>query len=237
MNERDIFDALSEADPARRIDPAYAPRIKTRVRTRVLANASPRPGRRRVLIAVAVLGLAAVAATVYLTRQPTQPSGIGCASDLGLDAVYVAEPVGGLDPQRCAALWADGTITNPDIVPPGEVPPLLGCVNDAGTLIVLPTDDQEVCGRLGMANYLPPSEATVSIVEVQDRLIRQINPQVCPSFDDAKRIAKQALTDAGIDDWTVVVSQTPTEQRPCPSLSFDTTTRRILLVPVPHTGS
>jgi len=239
MNERDIFDALREVDPASRIDPAETARLKTRIRARVLADGSPqRRGRRRVLIAiaVAVLALAAVAATVYLTRQPTQPSGIGCAADLGLDAVYVAEPVGGLDPQQCASLWADGTITNPDIVPPGEVPPLTGCVNDTGTLIVLPTDDPGVCEQLEMANYLPQSEATKSIVDVQERLVEQINPHVCPSFDQAQRIAEDALADAGIDDWTVVVSQTPTEQRPCPSLSFDHTTRRILLVPIDRTG-
>jgi len=135
MNERDIFDALREDDPADRIDPQDAAWIKARVRARVLAHTtSPRLGRRRVLLAaaVAVLALAAVAAGIYLTRQPTQISGIGCAADLGSDAVYVVEPTGGLDPQRCVPLWVDGTITNPDIVPAGEVPPLTGCVNDAG---------------------------------------------------------------------------------------------------------
>ncbi len=48
-----------------------------------------------------------------------------------------------------------------------------------------------------------------------------------------RRVAEQALVDVGIDDWTVVVSQPPTEQRPCPSVSFDSSTRRILLDPVP----
>jgi hypothetical protein len=239
MNERDIFDALREVDPASGIDSAEAARIKARVRVRVLDLASPRLGRRRVLlaVAVAVLVLASVAAAVYLTRQPTQISGIGCAADLGLDAVYVVEPTGGLDPEQCAPVWADGTITNPDVVPAGEVPPLTGCANDAGTLMVLPTDDPGVCERLGMAVYTPAAKDTDSMVDVKDRLTEQINPQVCPSFDDARRIAEQALTDAEIDDWTVVVSQPPTDKRPCPSLSFDHTTRRILLVPVPHTGS
>jgi len=239
VNERDIFDALREDDPADRIDPQEAARIKARVRARVLADASRRRrSRRRVLLAaaVAVLALAAVAAAVYLTRQPTQISGIGCAADLSLDAVHVVEPTGGLDPQRCAPLWADGTITNPDIVPAGQVPPLVGCVNDAGTLIVLPTDDPGVCERLGMAAFAPPSDATSSIIEVQDRLVEQINPQVCPSFDDAQRIAEQALDDAGIDDWTVVVSQAPTDREPCPSLAFDHTSREILLVPIDRTG-
>ena len=239
MNERDIFDALREVDPAGGIDPAEMARIKARIRTRVLADRSPRPrGRRRVLLAVAValLALAAVAAAVYLTRQPTQISGIGCAADLSLDAVHVIPPTGGLDPQQCAPLWADGTIVNPDIVPPGEVPPLTGCVNDAGTLIVLPTDDQGICEQLDMAVYAPAPKATNSMVEVENRLVEQINPHVCPSFDDARRIAEDALTDAGIDDWTVAVSQPPTDQRPCPSLSFDHTTRRILLVPIDHIG-
>lgn len=239
MNERDIFDALREVDPAGGIDPQDAARIKARVRARVLADASPhRSGRRRLLLAVAVtiLALAAVAAAVYLTRQPTQISGIGCSEDLSGDAVYVVESTGGLDPQRCAALWADGTITNPDITPPGQIPPLTGCVNDAGTLIVLPTDDQDVCERLGMANYLPPSEAVTSIIDVQDRLIEQINPQTCPSFDDAQRLANQALADAGIEDWTVVVPQPATDQRPCPSLAFDSATHQILLVPIDRIG-
>ncbi len=235
MNERDIFDALREVDPAGRIDPQDAARIKNRVRTRVLADAYPqRRGRRRVVlaVAVAVLALAAIAAGIYLARQPSQISGIGCAGDLSLDAVYVVEPTGGLDPHRCAPLWVDGIITNPDLAPAGQVPPLVGCVNDADTLIVLPTDDQGICGRLGMAGIAPPSDATSSIIEVQERLIEQINPQVCPSFDDAQRLVEQALTDAGIEDWTVVVSQPPTDERPCPSLSFDSASRRILLVPI-----
>ncbi len=105
--------------------------------------------------------------------------------------------------------------------PPGEVPPLTGCVNDAGTLIVLPTDDQGICEQLDMAVYAPASKATNSMIEVENRLVEQINPHVCPSFDDARRITEDALTDAGIDDWTVAVSQPPTDQRPCPSLSFE----------------
>jgi len=167
--------------------------------------------------------------------RPTQISGIGCAADLSLDAVHVIEPTGGLDPQQCAPQWADGTITNPDIVPPGQVPPLTGCVNDNGTLIVLPTDDPGICERLDMAVFAPASKATNSIVDVEDRLVEQINPHLCPSFDQARRIAEEALTDASIDDWTVAVSQPPTDQRPCPSLSFDHTTRRILLVPIDRT--
>ncbi len=117
-----------------------------------------------------------------------------------------------------------------------RVPPLTGCVNDAGTLIVLPTDNPKVCERLGMAVYTPPSKDTNSMVDVENQLVEQINPHVCPSFDDARRIAEDALTAAGIDDWTVVVSQPPTHQRPCPSLAFDHTTRRILLVPIDHIG-
>jgi len=87
-----------------------------------------------------------------------------------------------------------------------------------------------------MAVFAPPSDATSSIVEVQDRLVEQINPQTCPSFDDAIEIVEQALTDAGIDDWTVVVSQAPTDQQLCPSIAFDSATRRILLVPIDRTG-
>lgn len=236
MSERDIFDALRDADPAGGIDPQDAAHIKARVHARVLALASTRrSGRRRVLLAVAVLALAAVAA-VYLTRQPTQISGIGCAEDLTLDAVHVIPSKGGLDARQCTPLWADGTITNPAIAPAGQVPPLLGCVNDSGTLIVVPTDDQGVCEHLGMTVFAPPSDATVSIVELEDRLVEQINSETCSSFDDAKQIVEQALDDAGIDDWTVTVAQQPTDQRPCPSLAFDSATRQILIVPVPRTG-
>lgn len=150
--------------------------------------------------------------------------------------MHVIPPTGGLDPHQCAPLWADGTIVNPDVVPPGEVPPLTGCVNDTGTLIVLPTDDQGICARLGMAVSGPASKATNSMVDVENRLVEQINPHVCPSFDKAQRIAETALADAGIDDWTVAVSQPPTDQRPCPSLSFDHVTNQILLVPIDRLG-
>lgn len=54
MNERDIFDALREVDPTGQIDPVEAAHIKARVHARVLAQVSPRLGRRRLLVAVAV---------------------------------------------------------------------------------------------------------------------------------------------------------------------------------------
>jgi hypothetical protein len=44
------------------------------------------------------------------------------------------------------------------------------------------------------------------------------------------------LADDAIEGWTVVVFQPPTDQQPCPSLSFDHTTRRILLVPIDRIG-
>jgi len=238
VNERDIFDALREADPADGIDPVDAAQIKARVHARVLAQVSARrQGGRRVLVAVAVavLALASIAAAVYLTRQPTQVAGIGCAEDLSLDAIHVIPPTGTLDPQQCATLWADGTITNPTVAPAGQVPPLLGCVNDAGTLIVFPTDDQGLCERLGMANYAPLSDGG-GIVDVENRLVEQINPQTCPSFDDAQQLIEHALAAAGIDDWTIAVSQPPTDQRPCPSLSFRSDLHQIVIVPVPRTG-
>ena len=238
MNERDIFDALREIDPADRIDPTDAAQIKARVHARVLAQVSARrPGGRRVIVAVAVavLALASIAAAVYLTRQPTQVAGIGCAEDLTLDVVHVIPPTGTLDPQQCAALWADGIIVNPAVAPAGQVPPLLGCVNDAGTLVVFPTDDQGLCERLGMVNYMPPSDATSSIVEVENRLVERINPQTCPSFDDTEQLIEQTLDAAGLDDWTVTVSQPPTDQRPCPSLSFRSDLHQIVIVPAPHT--
>jgi len=241
VNERDIFDALREGDPAAGIDPQEAARLKARIRGRVLAAAQPQPARARVkkpvvVVLVALLALAAIAAAWYMTRQPTNPTGIGCHQGLGLDSPqHVVTPTGGLDPGECAPLWADRTITNPAIVPPGQIPPLTGCVNDAGTLTVFPTDDPGHCERLGMATYVPAPDVG-DLVDVQNRLVEQINSQTCLPLDDAHRLVEQTLTAADINDWTVVVSQPATAERPCASLAFDHTTRQILLVPVPPTG-
>lgn len=82
----------------------------------------------------------------------------------------------------------------------------------------------------------PPASDNASIIDVKNRLAEKINPRTCLPLTDAQRLAEQALDSVGLDDWTVAISQPPTDQRPCPSLSYDHATRRILLVPVPHTG-
>lgn len=78
MNERDIFDALQQADPAGRIDPADAARIKARVHARVLAQVSPRLGRRRLLVAVAVAVLALASVTDETTDRRRRPDTPRC---------------------------------------------------------------------------------------------------------------------------------------------------------------
>lgn len=238
MSERDIFDALREGDPAAGIDPREAARLKEQIRTKVLTEAEPEPTRPRFkrVAVIVVVAAAATAAAVFLTRQPTNPSGIGCFQAPSLDAIqFVVTPSEAIDPTECAPLWADGTITNPAIVPAGQIPALTGCVNETGTLTVFPTDDPAFCERVGMANYeRPPGNDTV---ELNRRLVDLFLTSGCLGIDDARVRVEEILTQSGFDDWTIVVSTPTTPERPCASLAFDADNHQINLVPVPRTDA
>jgi hypothetical protein len=241
-NTRDPFDVLSDHNPvaanevpdagsapARRLlNEITAPRIPDLARRRRV--------RRVIAIAAAALLLAA-AAWATLVRDVTEPSGIGCYQTDDLDSArVVVRPTGEAAVESCIGPWRDGTLTNSDI-PPGSIPPLTGCVTDSGALAVFPTDDPEVCERLGLASPNPaPSEDIEPLIELQNRLVDYFSTTRCADTETAADDITDMVGDVGLNEWTIQ-TQPPHPERPCASFSLDAGRNTIHIVPIPASTS
>jgi hypothetical protein len=233
-SERDPFDILRGYDPVDREVLPSADSLSARKLFEQITTSSPSSlGRRRVLLAVAILAIAAVAATTWaaLTRDVSAVT-VTCYATTSLDGNrvgVVSENVPSVE--ACIDPWADGPLTNPD-VSPGEVPPLSACVTDDGVLAVFPTDDLTVCADLGLAEQNPsqPTEGLASIAAARDAIVAYIAGEKCASIDDAEVQVRTILGGHGLTDWTIE-SQPPRVDRPCASISFDVDTQTVILVP------
>lgn len=236
--QRDPFDVLADHNPVdtTAVPDATSPRAQQVLNTVTTEPRINLPRRRRirrvVVIAAAALAIAA-AAWALLTRDVTQPLGTACYETADLESKRVgvrAEEHPTVD--LCTDLWRNGTLTNPQ-VPPGTVPELQGCVNEAGGLAVFPSDDPTICEQLGLANLNPePVEPIDPEVELQTRLIDYFSTSGCVDIDTAISEASDILADLGLNDWTVT-TQPPHPQRPCSSFGLDTTNNHVVLVPIP----
>lgn len=236
-HSRDLFDALREGDPALVAGPEQDAALRRDIRSRVLtADRRPLRAVRRRILVVALLVAAALLATaagLYLTREPSDPQGIGCYQAAQLDTlqVVVGAP-SSLHPRECEPLWRDGTLTNPAITPQGEVPQLIGCVTAGGGLAVFPSDDNQLCGRLGLAGYEQPTQNDA--MDLNQRLLDLFSTGGCLTISDAQLRIEEILADQGLDDWSVTISTPASTERPCASFSLDGDKHRILLVPIPR---
>ena len=214
--------------------------LRQSIKARIL-DADRRPLRttRRKILVVALLAttvLATTAAALYLTRQPSDPRGVACYQGAALDApqIIVDSPAS-LHPSECEALWHNGTLTNPAVTPEGEVPHLIGCVTDNGGLAVFPSNDPQLCERLGMAGYVQP--ARNDAIDLNQRLLDLFSTAGCLTISDTQARIEKILTDQGLNDWTVTISTPPSPQRPCASFSLNANEHKILLVPIPRPSS
>ncbi|MEZ5176612.1 MAG: hypothetical protein R2823_10505 [Acidimicrobiia bacterium] len=235
-DRRDLFEALREGDPARMSNSEQDALLRQRIKSRVLA-ADRRPlraTRRRILVValVAAFALASTAAAIYLAREPSDPAGIGCYQAATLDAPqFGVRAPSSLHPSECEQLWADGTLTNPSVVPKGEIPQLVGCVNPAGGLAVFPSNDDQLCDRLGLARYEEPTRTDV--VELNVQLLGLFTTEKCMTMDDAQTRVEDILTAQGLSNWSVTVTTPASADRPCASFSLNGSDHTILLVPIP----
>lgn len=197
-------------------------------------QASP-PGKRRQVIVVALLALTLIAATWIILRPVTDPLGLSCYQTPDLEGNRVALPAGtDLDPQACTPLWENQTLTDPDIVPLGSVPPFQGCVTPTGGLAVFPTDDPAICNQLGLD---PPDPASLPAAEairrLNDQLATHFSTQTCQPIDQAAQDVRRILDQAGFADWTITTSPASPD-RPCASYALDNDNQTIHLIPIPQ---
>jgi hypothetical protein len=183
-----------------------------------------------ILVAAATL---LVAAGWVLLRPVSEPLGLACYAAPDLDADRVAVALGTtLEATACAPLWANRTLTNPEIVAPGVVPELQACVSPSGGLAVFPTVDAQICEQLGL---LPPDPASLpeaeAVREMTETLANRIGAK-CLSMDQAAEVVDQVLEDSDLGGWTVSTMPTTAERR-CASVALDAINRTITLVPIP----
>ena len=200
------------------------------------ATSQPNRGRRRwVAIAVALVAVVSIAATFLLTRDVTEPTAVACFREARLDSDIAAADLGGdLDASLCASVWADGPLVNEDIVAIGEVPPLVACVSDVGSLWVFPTDDETICEELGLATPDPHSIPQGNdIRRLTEDLVNHFDQQDCQPLSAAATDVREILDDRGFGAWQIRVGN-PRSDRPCASLAVDPEQQTIHLVPIPE---
>lgn len=238
-NRPDPFDILAASNPANpgSIDP-FSPSAD-RLLAAIFSTTSERrtgtmPRRRYLQIAIVVGALlAALGLTYYLTKRDVTALGITCYATVSLDGHRAEQPgTGALDPNECAQPFEDGTLQVPN-EPAGTVPPLTACVTDLGGLAVFPTDDPNVCKKLGLAE--PPPDQPTSQLQAASAAREEIKEYVtstkCQPIQDAPPVIREILDRHGLNDWNIERSPDQPNQ-PCTSIAFRTERRTIILIPI-----
>lgn len=260
LDQRDPFDLLLLGDPAvtgesDELASEHAAHIRSRVLDGVRASdlveddstaelAEPTPLRtrdadrqgknRRVAVLVGVIAaLVMVGAAWVASREPSHPTNVVCYETKHQESsVVVVADADSLDPDVCQRPWAKLELQTWG-VPLGAVPPLTPCVNDAGYLVVFPTDDPEVCAELGFAEFERPG-ASRDLTEsgLQGELDQIFLDVACPEFVETERAVRELLDDR--PGWTLELVAGPTQDRPCAGYSTDYEASTVYLVPEPR---
>ena len=237
------FDILAAANP---VDDASLPTADSRkaqvLLGEIVSSPRPRPRRRqpfkilsrRRAIVLALLAPLLIAAAWVLLRPVSDPVSVGCYQAPSLDSDIVAVASGGsLDVEICAPVWEEGRLVNSAATPPGGIPPLVGCVSDDGGFAVFPSDDRNLCSRLGLGNPDPESlPSGDAIRRLNDALVAYFVGRDCVPIDVAQHDIAQILTDHGFSAWHVKLSPGGSD-RPCASFGLDAEGAAVHLIPVP----
>ena len=240
MTERDIFDVLRSGDPAPPgITPGPDSPLGRRIHATVMANATdpsatPRRRRRIIAVLVAVATLAGAGAAWALnTRSVTDSVSVLCYDAPSTTASAIEAPRAAIpDTAACRALWDDGVLPINSDLPRGQVPPLISCVNNAGTYVVFPSDNTNLCTELGLTDPAPLPAGPDTTHDLTQQLVDAINPATCLSLDEAEKAAIDIFDKLGLGEWSVA-KRPENPERPCASLAIDEKTRLVILVPIP----
>jgi len=202
--------------------------------TRPAAAPAPRSRRKKrsrlvipVFVAAAVLSMGF---TVYaLTRDVTEPSGIGCyaAADVGANRVVVGAD-GSSPVAVCERVWANGAFG------PGEMPPLAACVLTTGAVGVFP-GGPETCGVLELApldGQAYPGQVG-GFIAFRTAVVDRFQAAGCLDEQTATAAVRDEFQAQGLSGWTVVTAAKFSPDRPCASLAFEPEAKRVSLVPTP----
>lgn len=172
--------------------------------------------------AVAIV-LATAAFAVLRTSTVSDPTAVSCLATTDLEGDLVGLAASEDPVEACRQLWIDGTLGN------GDVPPLTGCVNEAGAAAVVPADGA-VCNRLGLDELEPGMSAEQqAVLNVNDSLIDLFGSE-CFEQDEAVAEVQRQLDAANLDVWTVAVPEPFDPATPCAGPGVDTDNKRIFVI-------
>jgi hypothetical protein len=234
--EYDFDELLRRADPVAGIEiPGPDSAIAGQILSRVLRKRRRRHLAVAVAAAIAVLASAVAAVAILFDGDVEVRQGLLCLDSADSDARRVEIPVPtSITADACAELWVSGVLANPDLAPPGAVPPLTGCVLGSGVLAVFPSDDPGICAELDLPAFERMTATDKSLLE---EILALMPPGECTRFEAAATQVGELLERLESDRWTLRLGGEPTTQRPCASPSIDETGRTITLVPIPEAPS
>lgn len=163
--------------------------------------------RRRVIVVVTAAAVVSggAAAAAILRSQPDSPqTGTACRATAVLDADAIVFAPGGDPIAQCQELWENGDFEEfgVDVLPDR----LIACIGPGGGIEVFP-GDESVCPVLGLRVADTELNAeSKAIVDLQERLIAEINAPGCLTADEAEAAARRILDDLGFTDWLVKVN-------------------------------
>jgi hypothetical protein len=223
--------------------PSVVSSAEQRLRAMILAERDARggTGRRRsrlprwvrigVVPAVVAVGIAAA----YTSTRPATPSaGIQCFTQPNTMAPASVISVDGQSPEAaCAALWGQGKVDRSST----SIPGLVACDGGTGSIDVFPSNDAQICDKLGLdpvpAGY---SAQALSFSTLEDSLVAQFMAVRCPEPQQARRWVQAELNRDGFTDWSIkdgegIDGTGFSARRPCASLAFDSAQKVVTLVP------
>lgn len=191
-----------------------------------------RSRRRRAIIAtsglavVATMGAVGVAALV-LSGQPAAPeAGAACRAEASADAAAIVLSPGEDPIDGCRGVWATGRFA--EYVASAAVPSLVACVDPRGAINVFP-GEPNVCADLGWAPLDPEFDAAnARIVELQQRLVDDVNSVACAPVGDVVATVERILSDLAMHEWEVAV-EGGSEAGVCGKAAVDTDSQFVVV--------
>lgn len=251
-------DEAQLGDPA---ESAFAQRLLERIVDTRPSTPQPRQPRRRraqrariclVALLTSVGGGAGVSYALA-HNQPTKRAFVACYAEPDLGSDFVVLPAGNVTPiAGCQAMWSSGKL---GATAATADDPLTACLLPAGGVGIFPhpARDRHTCEQLHLrpVTPLPPARSpdpvaepsavagpalarsgADSIAEVSDTIIQGLSV-ACLDADQAKALIGKALSDAGLDTWTVMTTTSFSASRPCASPGFDEDHEEVVIIPIP----
>jgi hypothetical protein len=241
---RDVMDLLRRFNgDVGEAAPTVVSRTEERLRALILAEHDARnsterrrswlPRWARIGVVPAIVAVSIAAA--YATTRPATPSaGIQCFTQPStMSSASVISGDGQSPDSACATLWGQGKLDRSST----SVPSLVACDGGTGSIDVFPSNDAQLCDKLGLgpvpAGYFAQAQ---SFATLENTLVAQFMAVQCPDPQQARRWVQAELNRDGFTDWSIkdgegIDGTGFSPARPCASLAFDSAQKVVTLVP------